>query len=100
MQATITTPTSTANRFTAARADHGLPAFWHIGFGAVADARARHDPGAATHMLMLLGETQKAASLDDDARTTLAEALRLAQGVGIEHLKEQIAGTLAELTEG
>jgi hypothetical protein len=43
MQATITTPTSTANRFT---------------------------------------------------------ALRLAQGVGIEHLKEQIAGTLAELTEG
>lgn len=63
---------------------------------AVVDARTRQDPGATTHMLMLLGETQKEAGLHAEAGTTLNEALRLAQGVGIEHLEKKIVGILAK----
>jgi len=65
---------------------------------AVIDGRTRRDLGATTHMLMLLGETQQEAGLHAEAGTTLNEALRLAQGVGIEHLENRIAGILAKLT--
>jgi tetratricopeptide (TPR) repeat protein len=64
---------------------------------AVADSRERNDFGAATHMLMLLGETQKSADLSNKAKATLEEAKRLAQGVGIEHLEKRITAMLAQL---
>jgi tetratricopeptide (TPR) repeat protein len=62
------------------------------------DSRARHDLGAATHMLMLLGETQKEAGLTTEAKATLEEARRYGQGVGIKPLEERITRELAELT--
>lgn len=65
---------------------------------AVIDSRARRDLGATTHMLMLLGETQQEVGLHADAGATLNEALRLAQGVGIEHLEKRIVTILAKRT--
>src|SRR5580692_387225 len=64
---------------------------------AAGDHRADQNLGAASHMLMLLGETQLDAGRDGEAGHTLAEAQRLAQGVGIGHLQEKIASLLARL---
>lgn len=64
---------------------------------AAADHRAGQNLGATSHMLMLLGQTQIEAGRDGQARRTLAEAQRLAQGVGIEHLQEKITALLARL---
>ena len=64
---------------------------------AAEDHRAARNLGAASHLLMLLGDTQLDAGRDDDARHTLVEAQRLAQGVGVGHLQEKIAALLARL---
>jgi tetratricopeptide (TPR) repeat protein len=64
---------------------------------AVEVSRASDDPGGPTWMLMLLGETQMHAGLRREAKSSLEEALRLAQGVGIEPLAKRISSGLSEL---
>jgi tetratricopeptide (TPR) repeat protein len=56
--------------------------------------RRREDPGAVTHMLMLLGETQQAAGQTARGEASLREALRLARGIGIQPLIDQITASL------
>jgi tetratricopeptide (TPR) repeat protein len=67
---------------------------------AAEDHQTSQNLGAASYVLMLLGETLIDAGRDDEARRTLAEAQRLAQGVGIGHLQEKIAALLAPLADG
>jgi hypothetical protein len=66
---------------------------------AVENSREHDDLGAASHMLMLLGETQKSAGMPTEAMATLEEGLRLAQGVGIQHLQDRIKILLTKLAD-